>query len=907
VSYQPLTLKYRPQTVHDLVGQESVKQTLIKAFESNRIANAYLLTGPRGSGKTSSARIIAKSINCLNKPAGTPTSEPCGKCRACLGIASSSDLDVIEIDAASHGGVDDARGLVEKAALAPVYSDYKIFIIDEVHMLSNAAFNALLKLFEEPPHKVLFILATTEENKVLPTITSRCQQFRFKPISIENCTKRLSEICIKEHFKFSKEALNYIAEEADGALRDSLSILDQLSPYADQQLSAGEVAEILGNLDQETLAEIISCILKQDHAATLTKLAEATRKSASSINLAIELFKYWLKVLEHQVLNNSESQAVKQSAVALTEQNLSKEDLLAVTKDLSELEADLRLSSVPAALLKARLVSLCARTDVLTLEKRLSELESKLSNAPQAAGSTRAMPPKTTYQSSSMPRSATAASHMAAPNQAAQSASYAPKPAASNQTSTVSSQSVASLAPEPVNLSQSLNEPTASNPASASNQATTSDNLNIASSSADALSTLNQSTNQVSTKPNQSVASNSSITAPQSAPKSPAAPPNNSNISSFEPAPTKSSLNQPESPLPSAAIINKQSNLESQELSKEIINYLPAATKGLFISTSARFIYIEEPEAKLEIAAKFKFLKSKLESKKADIFKAITQVTGKSISHLNIMLAEGAAGEPPRQSNVKPARDSSTGTPSARPAPMKNLDSTVSSTPQPASNSAPTISTSIEFKPSFAAGSNSSIPPSTAKTTSPSPNLTTSRTNSANISQSQAPQSNNYKSAAAKAGTSRPKAKLNLDPDDINSMLDTTVVSYQDSSDAQTQESNQTQTHSSNNEEIKPQASSNSPITASSPPSDTSQEALKQQNTTEKSLSDNQTELKSNDKPELKSVSTQEDSINSPREINKDCCAERDVYLDEIAELGASIFGGTVIKSEDNLSQYEDN
>ena len=270
-----LTLKYRPKTIGDLIGQDSVRETLEHAFNSNKLANAYLLTGPRGAGKTSTARIIAKSINCKNKSElGKPTLNPCGECSSCVNISNSNDLDVIEIDAASHGHVEDARSLIEKASLAALNSDYKIYIIDEVHMLSNAAFNALLKLFEEPPANVIFILATTEAHKVLPTITSRCQQFRFKPISVKDCEKRLQEICDLEKFNINKEALAFIAEESEGAMRDALSILEQISVYCEdgKEIDKALVEKILGKVSQNEILDLLSSIYSKNDAELLTKL-----------------------------------------------------------------------------------------------------------------------------------------------------------------------------------------------------------------------------------------------------------------------------------------------------------------------------------------------------------------------------------------------------------------------------------------------------------------------------------------------------------------------------------------------------------------------------------------------------------------------------------------------------------
>ena len=224
-NYLPLFRKYRPQSFENVVGQESLVKALSNAIELNRIANAYLFCGPRGTGKTSTARILAKSLNCEHGP----TLTPCQKCASCVDITNTSGLDVIEIDAASNRGIQDAKDLIAQVQYAPINGKYKIFIIDEVHMLSNDAFNALLKTFEEPPKNVIFILATTEPHKVLETIVSRCQRFDLRRITTDDIVKRLKEISELENIKISNDALFTIAKNVSGVLRYSLALLDQVS------------------------------------------------------------------------------------------------------------------------------------------------------------------------------------------------------------------------------------------------------------------------------------------------------------------------------------------------------------------------------------------------------------------------------------------------------------------------------------------------------------------------------------------------------------------------------------------------------------------------------------------------------------------------------------------------------
>ena len=231
-AYQPLHHKYRPECFDDLVGQEAISATLKQALTTQRIAPAYLFSGPRGTGKTSSARIFARSLNCLNSQGPTPL--PCGKCDLCETIAKGSSLDIIEIDAASNTGVDNIRELIERSRFAPLQARWKVYVIDECHMLSTAAFNALLKTLEEPPRQVVFILATTDPQRVLPTILSRCQRFDFRRIPLKDLISHLEMIASKEKIAIDKEALKLIAQRSEGGLRDAESMLDQLSLLSEQ-------------------------------------------------------------------------------------------------------------------------------------------------------------------------------------------------------------------------------------------------------------------------------------------------------------------------------------------------------------------------------------------------------------------------------------------------------------------------------------------------------------------------------------------------------------------------------------------------------------------------------------------------------------------------------------------------
>ena len=278
----PLFRKYRPQSFKDLVGQENLVKALTNAIELKRIAHAYLFCGPRGTGKTSSARIFAKSLNCVQGP----TVEPCQKCASCVDITNAAGMDVIEIDAATNRGVEGAEDLIAQVHYAPVSGKYKIFIIDEVHMLTATAFNALLKTFEEPPENVIFILATTEPHKVLETIVSRCQRFDFRRITVEDITKRLREISDIENIKITDEALYTIAKNVSGGLRDSLALLDQVSILgAKEEITKETIEELLGKVTFDRLLNLLDLILKGDIESTLALVDDIYLKGSEPRNL----------------------------------------------------------------------------------------------------------------------------------------------------------------------------------------------------------------------------------------------------------------------------------------------------------------------------------------------------------------------------------------------------------------------------------------------------------------------------------------------------------------------------------------------------------------------------------------------------------------------------------------------
>ncbi len=260
-NYLPLHHKYRPQRFDDLIGQEMIVKTLKQALITNRIAPAYLFCGPRGTGKTSSARILARSLNCLSN--NQATTEPCGKCEICKTISTGTALDVIEIDAASNTGVDNIRDLIEKSRFAPVQARWKVYVIDECHMLSTAAFNALLKTLEEPPNKSVFILATTDPQRLLPTIISRCQRFDFRRISLSLLEDNLETVSKKEDIKINKDALSLIANRSQGGLRDAQRMLDQLS-LLPQPIALKSVWDLLGEVPEKEIISLVWALIKEE-------------------------------------------------------------------------------------------------------------------------------------------------------------------------------------------------------------------------------------------------------------------------------------------------------------------------------------------------------------------------------------------------------------------------------------------------------------------------------------------------------------------------------------------------------------------------------------------------------------------------------------------------------------------
>ncbi len=287
--YTVLARRYRPQQFGELVGQEHVAQALTNALKSNRVAHAYLFTGNRGVGKTSTARILAKALNCVEGP----TAKPCDKCDICRSIAEGEDFDVLEIDGASNRGIDEIREIRQSVNFRPTRARYKIYIVDEVHMLTREAFNALLKTLEEPPEHVKFFFATTEVQKVPVTILSRCQRFDFAGINVKSLAAQLGKIVESEGRQADPEALDLVARRAGGSMRDAESILDQLLAFTGEKLTTEQVQNLLGIFNDERITTLVDAVVAQQPAQVLQLLAQAVDEGLDLQELLNQLIEYW--------------------------------------------------------------------------------------------------------------------------------------------------------------------------------------------------------------------------------------------------------------------------------------------------------------------------------------------------------------------------------------------------------------------------------------------------------------------------------------------------------------------------------------------------------------------------------------------------------------------------------------
>ena len=310
MSYKALYRTYRPQTFDEMAGQKHILKTLQNAIKDNKVAHAYLFTGPRGTGKTSMAKLLAKALNCESE-----NNKPCNECENCIEITNGSHPDVVEIDAASNNGVDEVRSLIEKVKYSPILGKRKVYIIDEVHMMSTGAFNALLKTLEEPPEHVIFVLATTEPHKVLPTIISRCQRFDFGRISSNDIGERVKTVLEKENIKYEDGVIELIGELCDGGMRDALSILDQAVAYAGEELKCSHIREIYGVTSLEEKVKLLNLISDNDESGIINEINEYENKGVDLTRLTMGLIDYLKEVIIYQ--NSKNKDILKVSSVEM--------------------------------------------------------------------------------------------------------------------------------------------------------------------------------------------------------------------------------------------------------------------------------------------------------------------------------------------------------------------------------------------------------------------------------------------------------------------------------------------------------------------------------------------------------------------------------------------------------------
>jgi DNA polymerase-3 subunit gamma/tau len=374
MAYTVLARRYRSTTFDEVVGQDHVAQTLKKAIDSGRIAHAYLFCGTRGVGKTSMARILAKALNCQNSD--KPTVTPCGKCNSCLSIARGDDIDVIEIDAASNTQVEKTRDIISNAQYRPAHSRFKIYIIDEAHMLSKASFNALLKTLEEPPEHVKFILATTEPEKLLPTILSRCQRYDFRNISSREIAEHLRQICKEEKIKADEDALLLIAKAGAGSMRDSLSLLDRLLSVGEKQLTVEMIEQLLGMPKNQVIFDLVQNIGQSNVKNVLESADKIMAGGLSADTLVTHLADHLRNLLILRTCG-PQSNLVEVPGLAIEElvKQAEQFDPILLTQDiaiLEELRRSLRSSQAGRALLDATLVRLSLAAQFTPIDELLN-------------------------------------------------------------------------------------------------------------------------------------------------------------------------------------------------------------------------------------------------------------------------------------------------------------------------------------------------------------------------------------------------------------------------------------------------------------------------------------------------------------------------------------------------------
>lgn len=374
MAYTVLARKYRSQSFDDVVGQQAISQTLKNAIRTKRVAHAYLFTGTRGVGKTTTARILAKALNCLKYD--EPTETPCCKCESCIAVNLGEDIDVIEIDGATNNGVDEVRKLRENAIYRPARARFKIYLIDEVHMLSPGAFNALLKILEEPPDHVKFIFATTEPHKVIPTIQSRCQRFDFSNISAKYIAEQLGKILKAEKIKYEDDLIVTIAKMANGSMRDALSLLDRIISIGQEPLKVELIEQFLGCPNSQKIAQLVKAISENDAKASLIAADELLNSGLSEVQAVDSLVDFFRDLMiAHSAGTDSELLILTSDQKEAISQLSQKFDLAAIVYNITALEKNrwaIKNSETPRALLEALILRLALSEHFLNIDQLLN-------------------------------------------------------------------------------------------------------------------------------------------------------------------------------------------------------------------------------------------------------------------------------------------------------------------------------------------------------------------------------------------------------------------------------------------------------------------------------------------------------------------------------------------------------
>ena len=373
--YQVIARKYRPASFSELISQEHVRTTLANAITLKRIAHGYILSGQRGTGKTTVARIIARCLNCINGP----TADPCGECASCKEIAAGNSVDVIEIDAASNRGINEMRELRENVRYRPARDRYKVFIIDEAHQITSEAFNALLKTLEEPPEWVVFILCTTESHKIPVTIASRCQQFSFRSVDYEELVGRMRWICEQEGIQADDEALGILAHVGEGSVRDSLSALDQAIACCGNTLSASELRSLMGLFSVQSLQEVTDALLESNSQRMFEIVQELERNGRSLHHFCRELARYFRNLLVARISGTETkligASAAEQTRMRETAQRFSEEDLTRYLQLTLELFKDMQAALQPRLHLEIGLLRLVHAGRLVPIEQALGSMK----------------------------------------------------------------------------------------------------------------------------------------------------------------------------------------------------------------------------------------------------------------------------------------------------------------------------------------------------------------------------------------------------------------------------------------------------------------------------------------------------------------------------------------------------